>query len=325
MWKLLFATLLCATHMACVARHLPAAHTATSASYPEGPVITSDGLLFVEFSRDRVMRWRGSQAREVWRSPGCGPAGLAALADGTVWIACHTRHQLSHVRLSHPPQTLQTYDVPYPNDIAIDHHGGVYVTASGIFDPDAPVGGEVYYIDAQGDMSRAAQDIHYSNGIALSQDGTQLSVSEHLRNRVRTYRVGEPGDLAHDFTATHLTAYAAHPQSANDALLGPDGLGIDAKGYLWVAHYAGGRLLRLASDGRTAGSVSFAPPFVNVTNVTSHPDGRLFVTLVSDDAAADHPGAVAALAPSAWKRDHMHCTVVPPHVSCVPAPNPQQP
>ncbi len=32
----LFATWLCAASLACAARHLPAAHTATSASYPEG-------------------------------------------------------------------------------------------------------------------------------------------------------------------------------------------------------------------------------------------------------------------------------------------------
>jgi D-xylonolactonase len=229
-----------------------------------------------------------------------------------------------HVRLGNPPQTLQTYEVPYPNDIAVDQDGGIYVTASGIFDPEAPVCGEIYYIDAKGTMSRSARDIHYSNGIALSQDATQLNVSEHLKNRVRTYRIGKPGDLANDYTATNLTAYAAHPKSADDALLGPDGLGIDAKGHLWVAHYAGGRLLRLGSDGRTEGSVSFAPPFVNVTNVTNHPDGRLFVTVVSDDAHADHPGAVVSLAPTTWERAHMHCTIVPPQVTCVPTNAPQE-
>ena len=310
---------------ACVSRHLPTAHSATAASYPEGPVITRDGLLFVEFSRDRVMRWRNAEAQEVWRSPGCGPAGLAVSDDASIWIACHTRHQLWHVRLGSPPQTLQKYDVPYPNDMAADSFGGIYVTASGIFHPDAPACGEIYYINAQGAMSRVARDIHYSNGIALSQHGTRLNVSEHLQNRVRTYRIGAPGDLAGDFTATSLASYAAHPSSVNEALLGPDGLGIDTHGHLWVAHFAGGRLLRLSDDGSPRGSVSFAPPFVNVTNVTSHKDGRLFVTVVSDDASAGHPGAVVALHPETWSSDHVHCTIAPPQVTCRPIELGQQP
>ncbi len=42
------------------------------------------------------------------------------------------------------------------------------------------------YRDTQGKMLQAARHLHYNNGIALSQHGTHLNVSEHLQCRVQT-------------------------------------------------------------------------------------------------------------------------------------------
>ncbi|MEX2202347.1 MAG: SMP-30/gluconolactonase/LRE family protein, partial [Dongiaceae bacterium] len=42
----------------------------------------------------------------------------------------------------------------------------------------------------------------------------------------------------------------------------PDGLTVDAEGFVWCAHYGGGRVTRFAPDGQIDGTIPLPVPFV---------------------------------------------------------------
>ncbi len=62
-----------------------------------------------------------------------------------------------------------------PNDVTRDHKGGVYVSASGVYDVKAPIQGMILHLAADESLWPVARDIHYPNGLAATPDGRRLS------------------------------------------------------------------------------------------------------------------------------------------------------
>jgi len=84
-------------------------------------------------------------------------------------------------------------------------------------------GGSVFYFDGN-NWKVVAQDIHFANAIACSQDQRRLYLGETNKMRIRVYdRNQENGDL---FFKEYIPLKA-----------GPDNINIDSQGNLWVAGY----------------------------------------------------------------------------------------
>jgi len=64
-----------------------------------------------------------------------------------------------------------------PNDFVAGKKGGVYFTASGPWESE-PIVGKIFYMDPKGEIRQVADDLHYANGIALSNDGKTLFLAE---------------------------------------------------------------------------------------------------------------------------------------------------
>ncbi len=146
------------------------------ACYPEGPLCLEGDLLWVEFGRDAVMILGADDARPrtLWSRPGAGPAAVIAGARDDLWVTGYGCDALIH--LSRSGETLAIIErdetgaaLIGPNDLVLDAAGGVYFTASGVFELDAPVEGRVLHCrPTDGAIVPAAAAIHYANGIALS-------------------------------------------------------------------------------------------------------------------------------------------------------------
>lgn len=256
-------------------------------AFPEGPLWSErDGCWYlVEWTGDRVLRLRGGKLETALTlEPGSGPSGLAQDAAGNFWICCYSGLKLAH--LSPSGQMLRAFDrylgLPFkgPNDVTMDAHGGVYFTDGGNYTDDWETGrpaGAVFHVTPAGELVQVDRQICYANGIGLSPDGRRLFVNEHRQNRVLRYALAPDGaftgrEVLHTLDTQCLLA----PEEAFQ--LGPDGMGVDASGQVWVAHYGGGKVVALSPDGEVRHTVRL-PRGRRPTNVKSHPrDNTLMVT-----------------------------------------------
>jgi gluconolactonase len=252
--------------------------------YPEGLYFSSRDqcIYFVEWSGDRILAYREGKTWLVYQAqPGSGPCGLSQDPDGNLWACFYSACQI--VQIDPAGELLQVYNdwrgqyFTGPNDLIHAPDGGLFFTDSGNFQEDWITGqlaGSVYYLGSKGDLSCAATGIAYSNGIAISLDGHRLFVSEHRRNRILLFDIEEAGILLNRRVFADLD---------NDCVLdpgrvyelGPDGLCLDWRGWLWVAHYGGGKLIGLNKDGEPM-AVIHLPEGRCPTNLAFHPREKAF-------------------------------------------------
>jgi len=256
-------------------------------SFPESPCwSTRDNCLyFVEWSGDRVGVLRGSRVEVLFETgPGTGPSGLCQDREGNFWICLYSGLKL--VQFSPTGKVLQTFDsfqgAPFrgPNDIDLHASGEIYFTDGGDYAGDWISGrpaGAVYALSPSGGLRRLDQRLCYPNGIAVSRDGKSLFVNEHRKNRVLKYDLLPDGGVSRREILYVLDGDCLlEPASSYE--LGPDGMGLDEAGCLWIAHYGGGKVLQVSPQGACLQTVRL-PRGRKPTNVKySPPEHALYIT-----------------------------------------------
>lgn len=226
--------------------------------FPESPYWSEQDacLYLVDWTADCVLRLQNGRLETCFEIPGGGPSGLGQDPAGSLWLSLYTGRKLA----KYTPQgeliaewaDFQGEPFKGPCDLVCDGQGGVYFTDSGDFEDDWRSGraaGAVYYLaPGAAQVRRLAAPLHFPNGIALSAGGAQLYVNEHRRNRTLKYPISPQGELLeqqvfHIFDEECLLS----PQEAFE--LGPDGMGVDEEGSLFVAHYGGGKVVQLSPEG----------------------------------------------------------------------------
>ncbi len=274
--------------------------------YPEGPLIVGDTLYYAEMGADRVMKWDGTANTPVWSRRGCGPTSVAAGGEGTLIVLCHRENALARISPDGSTREIISRDAGGhlfmdPNASINDDRGGVYFSSSGVFSPLAPAQGAVLYLDRAGRLSRVAEGIHYSNGVALTPDRKVLYVSEHLARRVLAYDVGEDGNLSGRRVFVALDRLeAAVPDRGWE--VGPDGLAVDRAGNLYIAEYGAGHLLIVSPAGQLIATVPFPEAFVTAMALGDG-DRQLFVTAPVSFTDPTAAGKVYVLGNPAYPAD----------------------
>ncbi|MEW5872039.1 MAG: SMP-30/gluconolactonase/LRE family protein [Chloroflexota bacterium] len=228
-------------------------------NFPESPQWSErDGCLYlVDWTADRVLAWQAGRTRTLFETPGQGPSGLCQDPSGNLWLCLFSGRKLA-VFTPRGEQLGAWADYqasPFrgPCDLTCDRQGGVYFTDSGDFEDDWRSGravGAVYHLVSISSPQprRLAGRLHYPNGIALSLDGSQLYVNEHRKNRTLRYTIGTDGALSDRrvFYSYDADCLLDAPQAFE---LGPDGMCVDDQDCLFVAHYGGGKVLRISPQG----------------------------------------------------------------------------
>ncbi|MFC3041091.1 SMP-30/gluconolactonase/LRE family protein [Virgibacillus xinjiangensis] len=153
------------------------------------------------------------------------------------------------------------------NDLVFDEKNGIYFTEPGGSHATKPTG-RVFYLSPDGELTLALDHIAYPNGIAISADGQRVYVSEFATNRI----ISVPSVTAKD--KREVPFVFAHLEGG----IGPDGLAVDEKGNLYVAHFQAGEIVVLDKDGFEIGTIRLpekAGTFV--TNLTFN-NGYLYIT-----------------------------------------------
>ncbi|MED5618000.1 SMP-30/gluconolactonase/LRE family protein [Ideonella sp. BN130291] len=252
-------------------------------------------LYWVDIHGHRLMRWHvATGERREWRF-GESISAVAERANGRgLVVALHKGPAFFD------PETgdLQRLHEPEPhhpgnrfNDGKCDRHGRFW---AGSMDTacQAPTG-SLYCLHAEGQHTRlrCAWPANFAvvNGPAWSLDGRTVWVNETARGVVHVARFEpETGELGEQRPWLRFAKGDGYP----------DGMTVDARGRLWIAHWAGACVTCHApDDGRELARLTL--PTSNVTNVIfGGPDLRtLYITTaageLSDEQRASQPLAGA--------------------------------
>lgn len=153
------------------------------------------------------------------------------------------------------------------NDGRVDGRGRFWVGTmdNGLHRPN----GGLYRIDPTGETTKVESDVIVANGIAFSPDGKTLYFTDTRRHVCYAYDL----DID-DGVVTHRRVFADHTSTGER----PDGACVDVDGCIWMAFFAGGRIVRHRPDGTVDRVV--AMPVTNPTCLCfGGPDLRtLYVT-----------------------------------------------
>jgi gluconolactonase len=267
------------------------------ARYPEGPMWDHGRLLYVEYAGDDIKSWDGKQSTVYWRKDHCGASALIHFRGDHILVACYDGNYLAELEADGKEVRTISNDSsgkPFagPNDFATDGHGGVYFSASGVYDIKAPITGAVLHLSADGQDLRVVADlIHYSNGLTLAKDGQHLLVAEMLAGRILSFPIQANGTLGPRVVWARLQDLAP-PTPHEDAYNGPDGLKLGPDGNYYIAQNGSGRLLVVDEEKKLLRLIDVPTPYV--TNVAFGPTGAdtLYITGAFDQWKPPFPGAV---------------------------------
>jgi sugar lactone lactonase YvrE len=140
-----------------------------------------------------------------------------------------------------------------PDDGTVDPAGRFVFNTFDTVTLDAPAG-TIYSIDAEGRMLTLDRGLVLPNGMAFSLNGRILYVAEMFAHRILRYDYDpESGSLS------GRSIFALVPEA--DGM--PDGLIVDAEGFIWSAHWAGWRITRYDPLGKVDRVVPM--PFATAT------------------------------------------------------------
>ena len=124
------------------------------------------------------------------------------------------------------------------NDASVDPAGRVWVGSMDIKEKE-PLG-TLYRLDSGGTLTPVVKGATVSNGIGWSPDGTRMSDNDSPLRRIDMF----------DYDQATGEAYQGRMFADLSGADGfPDGLTVDADGYVWVAMFAGGALRRFTPAG----------------------------------------------------------------------------
>lgn len=288
------------TWLLCLAAESVCAASVTAidpqAHYPEGPIWRDGALLYVEYSTGNIKRLDGAHPTLYWHQDACGASGLIDF-HGHLLVACYDANSVVELdaagkKLREIREDRQGRPFAGPNDFTADGHGGIFFSASGVYDLKAPITGTVLHLAADGHtVTEVANTIHYPNGLTLSRDGKALLVAEMLAGRILSFPLAPDGTLGARSVWARLRDIAP-PTASEDAYNGPDGFKLGPDGNYYIAQNGSGRVLVVGEDKKLLRTIEVPTPFVTNVAFGAPGSGTVFVTGAFDQWKAPYPGVV---------------------------------
>jgi gluconolactonase len=226
--------------------------------FTEGPAHDADGnIYFTDIPNNRIHKVDADGKLSVFLEDTQGANGLMFDAKGRL-IACQGKAgKLIAIDIPSKKITVlaEQYDgKPFkgPNDLVVDKQGGVYFT-------DLPEN-SVYYVAADGKVSRTIDDAPKGNGVILSPDEKTLIVLPAGSGDVLAYAVEAPGKVGKGRVFCQLEQ---NPKMPNRK--GGDGMTVDTKGNFYLTKPSLNAIQVVNSEGKTLGLIYFPEGPANCT------------------------------------------------------------
>lgn len=246
----------------------------------EGPVWVREtsSLIWIDIERGTVYEGRieGGAITVTRQLDFDGRVGAAVPGDdGSILVAAHDRLVMvtpDGERIDGPTLVASGVD-GRANDGACDPDGRFLVGTLALDDRE----GEeyLYRLEHDGSLTVIDADLTLSNGIAWSPDGRLLYSTDTIPGAiwVRDYdaSTGEYGPRR-----KHLQIEDGYP----------DGICVDAAGFLWIAIWGAGEVRSFTPDGRAGDTVSVPAPHASSVAFVGDDLDRLLITTASRDLTA---------------------------------------
>jgi sugar lactone lactonase YvrE len=211
----------------------------------EGPywVPEDDCLLWVDIHRGHLHRTYFPSSETVTIDLGAVSAAFPAVGGGILTAGGNKLALHLPAERGEKWTTRVIAEVPARagvrfNDAAVDPAGRVWVGSMHV-DESEPLG-ELYRLDAGGVLTTVVKGVTVSNGTGWSPDGTRMYYVDSPMRKIDVF----------DYDPAAGEAFQRRVFADLSAFDGvPDGLTVDADGYVWVAIWGGGVLRRFAPDG----------------------------------------------------------------------------
>jgi len=166
------------------------------------------------------------------------------------------------------------------NDVIADPAGRVF---AGTLAPDRP--GRLYRLDVDGRLTRLIEGIGISNGMGFTPDRSKMYYTDSAKRVIYLFDYyQETGAL------TNQRVFVAMAEGAG----APDGMTVDAEGYVWSALWDGGCVVRYAPDGTEVRRILLPAKQVSCPTFGGPDYCDLYVTTAGGhDKQAYGPGAGA--------------------------------
>jgi gluconolactonase len=210
----------------------------TGGRWLEGPVYSPAGryVLFSDIPNDRILRWdETSYQISEYRNPAGNTNGHTLDQEGRLVSCEHGNRRVTRTEHDGSITVLASHRdggrLNSPNDVVARADGTVWFTdpAYGIdsdyegFKGEIEVGGcHVYRVDPDGTLAVVADDFNRPNGLAFSNDGSLLYVTDTEEATIRVFRVD----------GSKLSGGELFAECGNGAF---DGIRLDSEGRVWGA------------------------------------------------------------------------------------------
>ena len=164
------------------------------------------------------------------------------------------------------------------NDVIADPEGRVFCGTLG------PGGGRLHRLDPDGRLTKLLDDIGCSNGMGFAPDGRGMYYTDSLAHEICLFDY-DRGDGS-------ISNRRVFVRTCDDVM--PDGMTVDAEGFVWSAMWGGGCVVRYAPDGSEQCRIGL--PARKVSSVTFGGDdySDLYITTAGGDKRGEEgPGAGA--------------------------------
>ncbi|MDB5416101.1 MAG: SMP-30/Gluconolaconase/LRE domain protein [Rubritepida sp.] len=249
----------------------------------EGPTFDTQGRLYVtDIPHGRIFRLDTPESWTLIAEYDGEPNGLALHPDGKRMFIADYKQGILSVDLATGAVTpilarRNSERFKGPNDLVFARNGDLYFTDQGQTGLQDPTG-RVYRLRASGGLDALITNGPSPNGLVLSADEEVLFVAMTRDNAV--WRV----PLLPDGSTSKVGRFASFHGTS-----GPDGMAMDSKGRLMVAHASLGCIFVLSTQGEVVAKLRSCRGGT-VTNLALR-DGQAFITESSTGAVmvADWP------------------------------------
>ncbi|MBO0831772.1 MAG: SMP-30/gluconolactonase/LRE family protein [Actinobacteria bacterium] len=136
--------------------------------------------------------------------------------------------------------------------------------------------GTLYRLGPDGDLGVVLRELTISNGLAWSEDGTQMYFIDTPTQRIERFDVHPDGRLTNPTPVVTIDRREGQP----------DGMAIDAEGCLWVALWNGWSVRRYSPTGELLATVAVDAPQVSSCCFGGPGLNTLFITTSQEDMTA---------------------------------------
>lgn len=251
----------------------------------EGPLWhqTERLLYWVDIPQGRIFRYDPASGEHEQFYQGRVLGGFTIQEDGSLLlfmdrgsIAILKDGELNYVVDEIPEERDTRF-----NDVIADPRGSVFCGTM----PTDTEPAKLYRLDPDGSLKMVLDGIGLSNGLGFTPDRKQMYYTDSYARKIYIFN--------YDEDTSEISNQRVFVETPEDGGI-PDGMTVDADGYVWSARVDGSALFRYTPDGIQERSIIF--PARKVSSVTFGGPGmdEMYVTTIGGDNKADEgPGAGA--------------------------------